>query len=85
VATPGSSPATAACGEILSLAKALGVDPQGFFDIIAGGSLDMGICAPRPRSSWRTGFTPASFAVTTAEKDARLIVGAGSGTASAST
>lgn len=34
--------ATNAAGEVLALAKALGVDPQSFFDAIDGGPLDMG-------------------------------------------
>ncbi|MEU8977466.1 NAD(P)-dependent oxidoreductase [Streptomyces sp. NPDC048309] len=69
--------ATAACGEILALAKGLGVDPQGFFDIIAGGPLDMGYLRAKASLILEDRFTPASFAVATAEKDARLIVQAG--------
>lgn len=34
--------ATNATGEALALSRALGVDPQDFFDVIAGGPLDMG-------------------------------------------
>ncbi len=33
--------ASAAAGEIVSLAQRLGVDPRSFFDLIAGGGLDM--------------------------------------------
>ncbi|CAL9363183.1 putative 3-hydroxyisobutyrate dehydrogenase [Streptomyces sp. enrichment culture] len=46
---------TAAAGETLALAKALDVDPRGFFDIVAGGPLDMAICAPSPTWSSTTG------------------------------
>ncbi|MER6979761.1 NAD(P)-dependent oxidoreductase [Streptomyces carpinensis] len=69
--------ATAATGEALSLAKALGVDPQGFFDLIAGGPLDMGYLHAKAGLILDGRLTPPSFAVTTAEKDARLIVEAG--------
>ncbi|WP_189706732.1 NAD(P)-dependent oxidoreductase [Streptomyces anandii] len=69
--------ATAATGEALALAKGLGVDPQGFFDLISGGPLDMGYLHAKAALILQGGLLPASFAVTTAEKDARLIVEAG--------
>ncbi|MFD7812115.1 NAD(P)-dependent oxidoreductase [Streptomyces sp. NPDC059785] len=69
--------ATSATGEALSLAKALGVDPQSFFDAIAGGPLDMGYLRAKAALVLEDRLTPASFAVATAEKDARLIVEAG--------
>ncbi|BAC69253.1 3-hydroxyisobutyrate dehydrogenase [Streptomyces avermitilis] len=69
--------ATNATGEVLALAKALGVDPQNFFDAIAGGPLDMGYLHAKADLVLNNGLTPASFAVSTAEKDARLIVQAG--------
>ncbi|MER5184175.1 NAD(P)-dependent oxidoreductase [Streptomyces sp. NPDC002896] len=69
--------ATNATGEVLALAKALGVDPQGFFDAIAGGPLDMGYLRVKAGLILNDQLTPASFAVSTAAKDARLIVEAG--------
>lgn len=42
---------TAAAGEVLALSQALGVDPQSFFDAIAGCPRDMGCL--RPSSPWR--------------------------------
>ncbi|MFI1362848.1 NAD(P)-dependent oxidoreductase [Streptomyces griseochromogenes] len=69
--------ATAATGEVLALSKALGVDPQSFFDIVAGGPLDMGYLRAKSALVLEGRLTPASFAVATAEKDARLIVEAG--------
>jgi 3-hydroxyisobutyrate dehydrogenase len=69
--------ATNATGEVLALAKALGVDPDGFFDAIAGGPLDMGYLRAKAAMIRDGALTPAQFAVTTAEKDARLIVEAG--------
>jgi 3-hydroxyisobutyrate dehydrogenase len=68
---------TAATGEALALAKALGVDPQGFFDAIAGGPLDMGYLHAKAALILDDRLSPAQFAVGTAAKDARLIVEAG--------
>ncbi|MFI2641475.1 NAD(P)-dependent oxidoreductase [Streptomyces sp. NPDC018610] len=69
--------ATAATGEALALAKGLGVDPQGFFDLISGGPLDMGYLHAKAALVLEDRLLPPSFAVATAEKDARLIVEAG--------
>jgi 3-hydroxyisobutyrate dehydrogenase len=69
--------ATHAAAESLALAKGLGVDPQGFFDVIAGGPLDMGYLHAKAGLILDDRLSPASFAVGTAEKDARLIVAAG--------
>ncbi|MGC9439564.1 NAD(P)-dependent oxidoreductase [Streptomyces sp. WG5] len=69
--------ATNAAGEVLALAKALGVDPDGFFDAIAGGPLDMGYLRAKAALIRDGALTPAQFAVTTAAKDAQLIVEAG--------
>ncbi|OIK01541.1 NAD(P)-dependent oxidoreductase [Streptomyces colonosanans] len=68
---------TAATGEVLALARALDVDPQKFFDLVAGGGLDMGYLRAKADAILNDRLTPPSFAVTTAEKDARLIVRAG--------
>ncbi|MFI0230944.1 NAD(P)-dependent oxidoreductase [Streptomyces sp. NPDC017086] len=69
--------ATAATGEVLALAKALDVDPHDFFDVIAGGPLDMGYLRAKAKLLLDGPLTPAQFAVATAAKDARLIVRAG--------
>jgi 3-hydroxyisobutyrate dehydrogenase len=69
--------ATAAAGEVLALAKGLGVDPQSFFDLIAGGPMDMAYLHAKATLILEDRLSPASFAVATAEKDARLIVAAG--------
>lgn len=68
---------TNAAGEALALSKVLGVDPQDFFDVIAGGPLDMGYLRAKSALVLDGGLTPAQFAVSTAAKDARLIVQAG--------
>nr|WSZ95842.1 NAD(P)-dependent oxidoreductase [Streptomyces sp. NBC_00857] len=62
--------------EALSLAKGLGVDPQYFLEAMAGGSLDCGYLHAKAAAIMREDYTP-SFSVTTAGKDARLIVEAG--------
>ncbi|MEU1852222.1 NAD(P)-dependent oxidoreductase [Streptomyces sp. NPDC019990] len=68
---------TAAAGEALALAKALDVDPAGFLDLVAGGPLDMGYLRAKSDLVLGGRLTPPQFAVTTAVKDARLIVEAG--------
>ncbi|MFL1905053.1 NAD(P)-dependent oxidoreductase [Streptomyces tauricus] len=69
--------ATSATGETLALAKALGVEPRSFFDAIAGGPLDMGYLHAKSALILEDRLSPAAFAVSTAGKDARLIVEAG--------
>jgi 3-hydroxyisobutyrate dehydrogenase len=69
--------ATAATGEVLALARALGVDPHEFFGLIADGPLDMGYLRAKAALVLEDRLTPAEFAVGTAAKDARLIAEAG--------
>ncbi|GCB45289.1 NAD(P)-dependent oxidoreductase [Streptomyces sp. NL15-2K] len=69
--------ATNAAGEVLALSKALDVDPQNFFDAIAGGPLDMGYLRAKAGLVLNDQLSPAQFGVATAAKDARLIVEAG--------
>jgi 3-hydroxyisobutyrate dehydrogenase len=68
---------THAGGEVLALAEALHVDPDKFFELIAGGPLDNGYLRAKTDLIRNDKLTPASFAVSTAGKDARLIVEAG--------
>ncbi|GAA3065390.1 hypothetical protein GCM10020000_56480 [Streptomyces olivoverticillatus] len=63
--------------EALALAKGLGVDPERFLDAVADGPLDMGYLRAKAALLLGGELTPPSFATTTAEKDARLIVAAG--------
>ncbi|MFG2182484.1 NAD(P)-dependent oxidoreductase [Streptomyces abikoensis] len=63
--------------EALALADGLGVDPGRFLDAVAGGPLDMGYLRAKAGLLRDDALTPPSFATTTAEKDARLIVAAG--------
>ncbi|WP_407696846.1 NAD(P)-dependent oxidoreductase [Streptomyces dysideae] len=69
--------ATTATGEVLALSRALGVDPDSFFELIAGGPLDMGYLRAKAGLVLDDQLSPAQFAVATAAKDARLIVEAG--------
>ncbi len=69
--------ATAAVGEVLALSRSLGVDPEHFLDAIAGGPLDMGYLHAKSALVLEDRLTPAQFTVSTAAKDARLIVQAG--------
>lgn len=63
-----------ATGEVLALAEGLDVDPHSFFDLITGGPLDMGYLHAKADLILNDRLVPPSFAVATAEKDARLIV-----------
>lgn len=62
--------------EALALSAGLGVDPARFLDAVAGGSLDCGYLRLKADAIRNGDYTP-SFSVTTAAKDARLIVEAG--------
>lgn len=65
-----------ATGETLGLARALGVDPDRFFEAIEGGGLDMGYLRTKAAIIRGGDYTP-SFTVDGAWKDLRLIVAAG--------
>jgi 3-hydroxyisobutyrate dehydrogenase len=69
--------ATHGVAEALALAKGLGVAPEAFLAMVAGGPLDMGYLRLKSKLILEDRLSPASFAVDTAEKDARLIVEAG--------
>ena len=68
---------THAGAETLSLAEALGVDPDRFLELIAGGPLDNAYLRAKTGLIREDKLTPAAFAVHTAAKDARLIAEAG--------
>ncbi|MFC3494691.1 NAD(P)-dependent oxidoreductase [Glycomyces rhizosphaerae] len=61
-------------GEVLALAEGLGVDPQGFFDIIGGGPLDAGYARIKGGLILNGDTGNTSFGLDTAEKDSRLIL-----------
>ncbi|MFG1993431.1 NAD(P)-dependent oxidoreductase [Actinoplanes sp. NPDC048988] len=68
---------THAGGEVLALSEALHVDFGKFLELIQGGPLDNGYLRAKTGLVREGNLTPASFAVSTAGKDARLIVEAG--------
>ncbi|NUU31882.1 NAD(P)-dependent oxidoreductase [Arthrobacter sp. C9C5] len=68
--------ASNAAGEILALSEALGVDPQQFFNLIDGGGLDLPFLRTKAGLILDDRLEPASFAVDTSLKDARLILDA---------
>ncbi|MDQ0756607.1 NAD(P)-dependent oxidoreductase [Arthrobacter sp. B3I4] len=68
--------ASNAAGEILALAEALGVEPQQFFNLIDGGGLDLPFLRAKAGLVLEDRLEPASFAVDTSLKDARLILDA---------
>lgn len=59
--------------EALTLAKALGVEPQRFLDVIKGGAMDAPYVQLKGKAMLEGDFTPA-FGLDGAAKDARLIV-----------
>ncbi|GAA3531928.1 NAD(P)-dependent oxidoreductase [Amycolatopsis ultiminotia] len=71
---------TNATGESLGLAKALGVDPQLFFDVMEGTAFDVGY-ARMKGPLMLSGDYPASFPTSLAAKDASLVVDAAGDTA----
>ncbi|MET9556646.1 NAD(P)-dependent oxidoreductase [Streptomyces sp. NPDC006645] len=62
--------------EAVALANGLGVDPRSFLDAVAGGALDCGYLRAKSSAIIDGDYSP-NFGLTTAAKDARLIVAAG--------
>jgi 3-hydroxyisobutyrate dehydrogenase len=60
-------------GETIGLARALGVDPEGFFEAVEGGPLAMGYADVKGRAMIADEFPP-SFALSLARKDAELVL-----------
>ncbi|WP_411135443.1 NAD(P)-dependent oxidoreductase [Streptomyces sp. C10] len=65
-------------GEALALAEGLGVDPRDFLAAVAGGSLDLPYLRLKSALILADNY-PASFTVSAARKDARLITEAAEG------
>jgi len=64
---------TAATGQSIGLARALGLDPRLFLELIAGGALDCGYAQVKGAAMLKGDFTPPSFTLDGAAKDAGLI------------
>lgn len=62
--------------ETIALAESLEVDPKAFLGMIAGGPLDSGYAQLKGNAMADRGFEPASFALSLAAKDARLVLDA---------
>jgi 3-hydroxyisobutyrate dehydrogenase len=67
---------TSGTAEALALASGLGVDPAAFLDAVADGPLDCGYLRVKAYAILTGDYTP-NFTLTTAAKDARIIVEAG--------
>ena len=65
-----------ATGESVALARALGVDPEAFLEVVAGGLSDSPYLHMKARAILNEDYTP-NFTVALAGKDARLIKEAG--------
>jgi 3-hydroxyisobutyrate dehydrogenase len=62
--------------ETVALAESLDVDPKAFLGMIAGGPLDSGYAQLKGGAMADRSFEPASFALSLAAKDARLVLAA---------
>ena len=62
--------------ETISLAQALGVDPQRFFDAIEGGGLDLPYARVKGKAMIERNFDDASFRLALARKDGDLVLAA---------
>ena len=67
---------TAATAETIALARAMGIDPQLFFESIAGGPLDSGYAQLKGAMILEGRTGEASFPLKHAYKDARLVLDA---------
>ncbi len=62
----------AGLGQTIALAEGLGIDPQLFLDLIAGGAMDIGYAHVKGKAMIDRDY-PTSFTVSGAAKDSRLI------------
>jgi len=67
---------TGATGEVMALSKALGVDPERFFEAVEGGAMDVPYMRMKAAAIRDEDYSP-NFTVEGALKDLRLIVAAG--------
>jgi 3-hydroxyisobutyrate dehydrogenase len=67
---------TESLAETLALAHSLDVEPARFLETISGGPLDAGYAQLKGKAMAERAFTPASFGLTLALKDARLVLAA---------
>lgn len=67
---------TESLAETLALAHSLDIEPAQFLETIAGGPLDAGYAQLKGKAMAERAFTPASFGLSLALKDARLVLAA---------
>jgi len=67
---------TASLAETLAFAESVDVDPKRFLETIAGGPLDVAYAHLKGGAMIERSFEPASFALSLATKDARLVLDA---------
>jgi 3-hydroxyisobutyrate dehydrogenase len=67
---------TESLAETLALAHSLDVEPARFLETISGGPLDAGYAQLKGKAMAERAFTPASFGLSLALKDARLVLAA---------
>ncbi|MGI8713248.1 MAG: NAD(P)-dependent oxidoreductase [Solirubrobacteraceae bacterium] len=65
--------------ETIRLSEGLGVDPQVFFDAVAGGPLDLGYARLKGTAMIDRSFDDVSFRLALARKDADLVLAAAAG------
>jgi 3-hydroxyisobutyrate dehydrogenase len=75
VANSGVLSVTGATAQSIGFADRLGIDPQLFLDVIAGGPLDCGYAQVKVKAMLAGDFTP-SFGLEGAAKDGNLILAA---------
>lgn len=64
--------------ETISLSEALGIDPQRFFEAVAGGALDLPYARLKGEAMIRRSFADPAFALALAAKDGDLVLAAAS-------
>jgi 3-hydroxyisobutyrate dehydrogenase len=67
---------TGLVAETISLAEALGLDPQVFFDAIDGGTLDLPYARLKGKAMIQRDFDDAAFRLSLARKDSELVLAA---------
>lgn len=67
---------TGLIAETITLADALGVDPQVFYDAVEGGTLDLPYARLKGRAMIERAFENPAFRLSLARKDAQLVVSA---------
>jgi 3-hydroxyisobutyrate dehydrogenase len=65
--------------ETIALGESLGIDPERFFDAVAGGALDLPYARLKGRAMIERAFSDPAFRLALARKDAELVLAAADG------